>query len=141
MRDLYAPSLCANALGTWRLERSIVDRTTHSVIDCRGVATFTRDHLGIAYEETVWYTLSGKNLRATRAYHLTAVGDRIVATFTDGRPFFAVTPDPRGAGRAEHLCGDDRYRLRLSLRDAVAWSTIWDVTGTKALRITTRYRR
>jgi hypothetical protein len=128
-------------LGEWRLERSILDRGRDSALACHGVASLTRRDDSIVYEETVAYELDGKPIRATRTFNLSAFGGRIVATFSDGKPFFELQPDRWGEGAATHVCGADRYHLRLTLREPTSWATIWDVSGTKALRISTVYRR
>jgi hypothetical protein len=92
-----------------------------------------RDGDGLAYDEAVSFRTDGKLIRATLAE------GAIVATFGDGSPFFSTRLDANGAGSASHRCGDDLYELTLTLRVPNVWTTVWDVSGTKSLRITTRY--
>jgi hypothetical protein len=98
-----------------------------------------RDGDGLAYDEAVSFRTDGKLIRATRAYRYSVAEGAIVATFGDGSPFFSTRLDANGAGSASHRCGDDLYELTLTLRVPNVWTTVWDVSGTKSLRITTRY--
>jgi hypothetical protein len=100
-----------------------------------------KDGATIHYDEAVSYELSGKLIRATRAYRIAAANGAIVATFNDGAPFFTLRLDAAGVGRAHHLCGGDRYDLLVTLRDPDDWDTHWTVAGTKRMRIATHYAR
>jgi hypothetical protein len=125
--------------GTWLIERSIIDDETGKRIDCTGVARLRPSEAALAYDEDVSFELDGKRIRATRAYRFTSGDNMVVATFTDGAPFFALALDATGCGMATHRCGEDLYTLSLRLRDSSSWETRWNVTGTKRLRIITRY--
>ena len=61
--------------------------------------------------------------------------------FADGTPFFSIRLDAYGVGTASHRCGDDLYELTLTLRAPNTWATIWSVSGTKRLCITTHYEQ
>jgi hypothetical protein len=128
-------------LGTWSIARSIFDRDRLTTIACAGSATLRVNDGAIDYDEAVSYELSGKLIRATRAYRFASADGAIVATFNDGAPFFTLRLDAAGVGRAHHLCGDDRYDLTLTLRDTDDWYTLWTVAGTKRIRIATHYAR
>ncbi|MEM7527566.1 MAG: DUF6314 family protein [Pseudomonadota bacterium] len=58
--------------------------------------------------------------------------------YTDGRPFHAFpTKDPV----AEHLCGEDLYRVRYDFGPS-AWMSVWEVQGPdKDYQMMTEYRR
>ena len=99
------------------------------------------DRDGLAYDEAVSFYAGGKLIRATRAYRYSLAAGTIVATFDDGSPFFAIRLDESGAGSASHRCGEDLYELTLTLRAPNIWATVWDVSGTKRLRITTHYEQ
>jgi hypothetical protein len=128
-------------IGSWSIARSIADDETETIIDCTGRATLYAHDGALAYDEAVAYELAGKPIRATRAYRFASAGGAIVATFSDGRPFFALALDADGVGRAHHRCGADRYDLTVTLREPDRWQTRWDVSGTTRLRIVSRYSR
>ena len=123
------------------LVRSIVDLDNQTRIVADGSAALRPDGDALAYDEAVVFHAGGKLIRATRAYRYSRAQGSIVATFADGSPFFSTRLDANGAGSASHRCGDDLYELTLTLRAPNIWTTIWDVSGTKWLRITTQYRR
>lgn len=110
-------------------------------IDCAGSATLRSNDGAIVYDEAVTYELAGKRIRATRTYRFASADGTIVATFSDGSPFFTVRLDAAGLGHAHHLCGDDRYDLTLTLREPNDWHTRWNVSGTKRLHIISDYSR
>jgi hypothetical protein len=128
-------------LGGWSIARSIVDFDRTDAIDCTGEATLQALDRSIVYAERVRFELANKLIHATRSYHFTTSDGAIVATFSDGAPFFTLRLDAGGIGRAFHQCGGDRYALTLELREPDRWQTCWDVSGTKRLRITSAYRR
>jgi hypothetical protein len=128
-------------LGSWTVARSIVDDDGATPLACTGTATLHASDGMIVYDEAVSYELAGKLIRATRSYRFASANDTIVATFSDGSPFFTLRLDADGNGRAHHRCGDDRYDLTLTLREPDAWQMRWDVSGTKRLHIISRYAR
>ncbi len=110
-------------------------------IAAHGSATLRRDGDELGYNEAVSFHAGGKVIRATRAYRYSLFQGAIVATFGNGSPFFSTRLDSEGIGTASHRCGDDLYELTLTLRAPDTWSTVWDVSGTKSLQITTHYGR
>lgn len=135
------PAMLERYLGEWRLSRTIVDARAGSSIECSGRARLEALDTGIRYDESVSYMLGGRVMRATRAYIYRLADAAITATFADGRPFFRATVDSAGTATAVHRCGDDLYVGLLTLREAATWHTRWDISGTKAVRILTRYTR
>lgn len=95
----------------------------------------------LAYDEVVSFYTGGKLIRGTRAYRYSFAQGAIVATFDDGRPFFALRLNARGEGYASHRCGEDLYELALILRARNTWAMTWNVSGAKHQRITTHYHR
>jgi hypothetical protein len=127
--------------GDWTLTRTIADLDADALLACTGSATL-RDTAGeLRYDERVAYRLGEKTIRATRSYRFRSNGPAIVAAFADGAPFFELELSAAGTGWATHACGADAYALTLTLAEPNAWETCWDVTGTKRLRIATRYVR
>lgn len=126
--------------GRWSLARSIADLDAASAIACTGTATLLPSGGALAYAEAVSYRLGARVMRATRDYRFACEADgTVVATFSDGAPFFRLRLDANGHGSAVHDCGDDRYALELDASQADRWATSWVVTGTKRLHITTHY--
>lgn len=128
-------------IGSWAVERSILDFACSTRIVCRGDAHLQRAGAGLAYDEAVSFRASGKLIHATRAYRYEWERGAIVATFENGAPFFSLELGADGIGRAVHLCGDDLYSLKLTLRAPQTWETRWQVSGTKRLQIATVYER
>jgi hypothetical protein len=108
-------------------------------IVCAGSARLRREREALAYDEAVSFWIEGKRIAATRAYRFSSAGSAIVAMFSDGAPFFTLRLDADGLGSASHRCGDDFYDLTLTLRAPNVWQTVWRVSGSKRLRITTDY--
>ena len=127
-------------VGEWIVTRSITDLQRSTTIACSGSATLRRDGAELAYDEVVSFYADGKLIRGTRAYRYSVVRGEIVAMFDDGSPFFSLRLNAHGEGSASHRCGEDLYELALCLRPD-AWTTVWEVSGTKRLRITTDYKK
>jgi hypothetical protein len=130
--------MIARYAGRWHLVRSITDES--AVTPCRGEATLRPQDDWLRYDEAVTYRLGDRTVRATRAYYYRREGEMLVATFDDRRPFFRVRIVGDGTAVATHPCGDDLYRGTFTFTPD-GWRTQWDVSGTKALRITTEYLR
>jgi hypothetical protein len=126
-------------IGHWAIVRSIFDLDCGSEISCIGFADLRPDDTALVYDETVSFRLAGKLIRASRAYRFGEHDGAIVAMFSDGSPFFTLRLNDAGVGSATHQCGDDLYALTLTVREPESWQTQWDVSGTKSLRIVTRY--
>lgn len=126
--------------GHWRLERRIDDRRGGGVAHLDGRAEFAPQSSGLVYRETGRLTLPDGQSFEARQSHLWRFPsrDRVEVYFADGRFFHDFAP---GAPEAEHLCGDDLYRVRYAF-DAAGWSTLWQVTGPrKDQSLLTRYSR
>jgi hypothetical protein len=127
-------------LGDWIVARSILDESSGDIILCAGQATLGRNDDRLRYDEAVSFRVGDRLVQATRTYFYRPAEGVIAATFADGRAFFVASLQPDGSATAIHLCGPDVYAGTLILREQ-NWETRWDVTGTKALRITTLYTR
>ncbi len=133
-------SITKRYLGEWAVARTIVDAAACDIVACSGSATLRWRDGCVRYDEAVWFDLNGRRIEATRSYLYREIGRWVVATFADGKPFFSTAFGPDGCATATHPCGADLYTGAFRLR-ASDWETQWDVTGAKALRITTRYTR
>jgi hypothetical protein len=137
--------MTAAYLGDWQLMRSIRDADDGTTLDCAGTARLSpldACPTAFVYDESVRFTLAGKVIRGTRRYTISAPSARrIVACFHDGSPFFSLHVGADGVGSGVHVCGPDTYTLRLNVREPATWETEWIVTGSKRLRIITRYQR
>jgi hypothetical protein len=126
--------------GDWAVARDILDRTGGPTGRFTGVARFTAMPWGLAYAEEGELRLGGgAGLRATRAYRWIFGAEGVEVFFDDGRYFHAFRWD---AAEAEHLCGDDLYRVKYGFQDWPAWTAEWNVRGPrKDYRMRSTYRR
>ncbi len=116
-------------LGTWRLRRRIADRRTGETGRLAGEVRFRSGAGGLVQEEAGTLVLPGRPpMTATRTYLWRASPGRLVLSFDDGRPFHAFdAAAPRPV--AEHLCGQDLYRVRYAFDRWPNWRSAWRVTG------------
>jgi hypothetical protein len=119
-------------LGTWRLDRDIVDTAGRRLTGhFTGTARFTADHYAaglLRYLEQGTFQLGSHRGPAFRRllYHVDGVRARVA--FDDGRDFHDL--DLReGVCEVEHPCGDDRYHGRFEVDDASRWRQRWTATG------------
>jgi hypothetical protein len=134
--------LASYLAGAWTVARTATDRRAGTVHRMTGTARYTPGDDGIAYVETIQWTVNGQTFDAHRAYTLVPTGPwRAEVYFTDGRFFHAL--DLR-TGRAEvaHACPPDHYAGWYALHDRDTHRTGWTITGPrKDIAITTRYTR
>ncbi|MEM6905760.1 MAG: DUF6314 family protein, partial [Pseudomonadota bacterium] len=104
-----------------------------------GECDFAADGAGLTCREAGVLRFKGQDYHADRAslWRFPAPG-RVEVQYEDGRPFHDFISDEPVA---EHLCGDDRYRVSYDF-GTDAWVSVWDVQGpAKDYRMTTTYRR
>lgn len=151
------PDTLAYLLGTWAVERELVDRVVRVAGTFRGTATFLPVTVGSApvgapgggapvavlehveRGELVWGGVAGA---AERTLRVLAAGEGTArVTFADGRDFHDL--DLRsGSWTAVHPCVADDYTGTFTVTSPDEWRTRWDVSGpAKDQTLTTVYRR
>lgn len=125
--------------GRWQMVR-IIENVTEGIIgEFWGECDFAPDGKGLACSEAGVLRFRGADYHSGRVslWRFPSNG-RIDVLYDDGRPFHRFQLD---APRAEHLCGDDVYRVSYDF-GIETWLSVWDVTGpSKDYSMTTRYRR
>jgi hypothetical protein len=125
--------------GEWQVARVIADRAGGPDARFDGVARFARAAWGLAYAEEGDLRIGGAVLRATRDYRWVFGSDGVEVFFGDGRFFHAFRFD---AAEAEHLCGEDLYRVKYGFERWPLWVAEWDVRGPrKEYRMRSEFRR
>ncbi|MDJ0353286.1 DUF6314 family protein [Pseudarthrobacter sp. PH31-O2] len=137
LRQAPCFDLRAYLLGSWTVERSLLDRSNGTRGTFTGVVSFkgSGDGGGLRFREegtAVWASaghgpFSGK---ASREYLLRRTGtpDTMDMFFPDGRPFHRMGFGPQ-TSRDQHWCDPDRYRVSYSKGGPDDFSYQWDVTG------------
>ena len=132
-------------LGTWSVERTLLDRATGSRGTFTGVVRFTplaggttnrlNDDGGLHFHEEgtiVWTSYTGKPFTgpASRDYLLRPTGtvDTLDMFFPDGRPFHRMGFGQQSSDD-EHWCDPDTYRVTYTLVGPAEFRYRWDVTG------------
>ena len=140
---MTAPDLLDFLLGSWALDRRLVDGRLGAEGRFEGVARFTPEGPGAAaYREEGTVRFLDHVGAAHRDLRCTAVAEGSVAfSFPDGRAFHLLELRPEGY-EAEHRCGEDRYLGRFLLLDEGEWRATWRVEGPrKSLLLEGAYRR
>jgi hypothetical protein len=123
-------------LGTWALERSIVDLRSGIRGIFEGSATLVEAPNGrcnlssrARYDETGDLHFGAHTGPASRSLEYTPLNRKAVQLyFTDGRPFTDL--DLRsGAWRSTHQCGQDRYEVSTFVRSHSEVLEHWRVQG------------
>lgn len=117
--------------GTWRLERTLVDRATGERGRVRGSVEYVLDAGGaLVQHESGELAWGGHRGPAYRVLRLEPTADPGVwrVLFDDGRPFHPLDLR-RGAATVEHACGPDLYVGEFRIRSADVWTYCWSVTG------------
>ncbi|WP_426998350.1 DUF6314 family protein [Pseudarthrobacter sp. N5] len=147
--DLRAYLLGADVSGRWSVERKLLDRATGARGTFTGVVLFSETDDGglrLREEGTVrWPASAGEMFTgpAARRYLLkpTESPSTMDMLFPDGRPFHRMG-FTESAGRGEHWCEPDSYRVKYQLRGPVEFSYSWDVQGPrKNLLLESQLRR
>ncbi len=125
--------------GRWQMVRIIENRTEGMIGEFWGECSFTPDREGLVCRESGVLRFRGDDYAASRVslWRFPGAG-RIEVRYEDGRPFHDF--DERFP-QANHLCGDDLYRVSYAFA-ADCWTSRWDVDGPgKAYSMITHYRR
>jgi hypothetical protein len=113
--------------GEWKITRVIHDRTGGPEGRFAGVGRFTRAPWGLRYAEEGELLLGeAPAMRATREYRWVFGEAGVEVFFADGRFFHAFGLD---SAEAEHLCGEDLYRVTYDFWRWPHWEAVWDVRG------------
>ncbi|MGB0498575.1 MAG: DUF6314 family protein [Rubricella sp.] len=136
------PQELARFQGRWRIDRTITDHAGGATGAFEGTGAFRPDGAGgLAYDEDGMLCFGGVPLRATRRYLYGAEGGRIFVAYEDGRPFHDFDAGSCCAW-AEHLCGEDHYKVTYRFVEPDRWTADWVVRGPrKDYRMETRYAR
>ena len=128
---LLGPATGSGRLGTWAVERQLLDRATGTRGTFSGVVQFSPDDDGgLAFHEEGtmrWPTFTGP---ASRDYVLKPGGrpDALDVFFADGRPFHRMSFAP-AASHDNHWCDPDTYRVSYTYEGPDRFGYTWDVTG------------
>lgn len=132
--------LRAYLLGSWTVERTLLDRSTGTRGAFTGVARFTTmDDGGLRFREAgtvAWASVPGGPAGtpfsgpASREYLLRPTGspDTMDMFFPDGRPFHRMGFGPESC-HDRHWCDPDSYRVSYTATSPDGFSYQWDVTG------------
>lgn len=123
---MSAPSHLDAFLGTWRLDRTIEDRRAGQTLSFAGLAKVTKTPEGATYWEGGVLTLPNGPLHGERRYHWAPVEHGVAVFFEDGRTFHSFS---FRAAEADHLCGDDLYRVTYDFAQWPKWTATWRVEG------------
>ncbi|MCU1531986.1 MAG: hypothetical protein JWO49_1557 [Arthrobacter sp.] len=133
--------LRAYLLGSWSVERSLLDRATGTSGTFTGVVRFSPEKtdtgndgaLRFHEEGTIsWTSFDGKPFTgpASRDYLLRPAGspDILDMYFPDGRPFHRMGFTGHSS-QDEHWCDPDTYQVSYAMIGPDAFRYSWDVTG------------
>ncbi|MGP1397444.1 MAG: DUF6314 family protein [Inquilinaceae bacterium] len=134
--------LRAYLIGSWTVERRILDRRPRRRGSFTGRAVFAEDGDGLRYRETGRLRIGDHDAPAEQIHRYEFPAPSAAAVFfRDGRPFHRLDLTT-GRARAVHPCHPDLYRARFKVLRPDAWCVLWRVTGpSKRLRLATLYSR
>lgn len=126
-------------VGKWRLNRTILQSNGDEFVFA-GQANFTWHEARLLYQEAGLVTApNGSTLQAERTYFW-QLGEtnQIDVYFDDERYFHSFSGV---APFADHLCGDDYYKVNYNFDQWPLWESSWQVTGPrKDYRMISRYQ-
>ena len=124
------PNLKAFLLGSWKVDRIVIDRAHAMTGGLKGEATFRPCAGGLLYEEHGTLTLGEHCGRAEQSYlYEFPEGDgRASVRFRDGRAFYELDLS-RGQDRVCHACHPDLYDGVFIALSSTTWQSEWKVTG------------
>jgi Family of unknown function (DUF6314) len=116
--------------GRWHADRQISDRRSGTAGTFRGEAVFSRsDSGGLTYLEEGELSFGGHTGPARRSLlYVPGQGGGAEVLFADRRPFYRLDLHS-GSWAAEHLCGEDRYIVTVSVLSADAFTERWQAGG------------
>jgi hypothetical protein len=126
-------------LGSWSVDRTLLDRATGTSGTFTGVVRYSavNDGGGLSFHEEGTVRLAatavdGKPFSgpAVRDYvlHPAETSDAMDVSFPDGRPFHRMSFRPN-ASQDQHWCDPDTYRVTYVLSGPDHFSYAWDVRG------------
>lgn len=124
-------------LGSWDLSRSFADRRDGTRGWFRGQAVLAMTGPGAAagqperavYDETGELCLGSHRAPARRRLEYARRGDGTLLLYRPGGVPFIELDLSRGAWRASHLCGPDRYEITVVVRSPDIVQEYWLVVG------------
>lgn len=124
------PNLKAFLLGSWKVDRIIIDRARALTGGLQGQAIFTPSAGGLLYQEHGTLTLGEHRGRAEHSYlYDFPEGDgQASVRFRDGRAFYDLDL-ARGQQRVCHACHPDLYEGLFIALSSAAWRSEWKVIG------------
>ena len=124
------PNLKAFLLGSWKLQRVLVDRDEAMTGRFDGEASFRPCARGLLYEEHGTVTFGGHRGQAeqTYVYEFPEGDGRASVRFRDGRAFHRLDLSG-GLDHVSHACGADLYEGAFTALSESAWKSEWKVTG------------
>lgn len=134
--------LAAYFVGTWRLDREIVDDAGQALGSFAGSAEFSADGEVLDYREEGVLELGSHRAPAYRAlrYYLDGPGRALV--YFDYGEFFHDLDLRQGWWSTNHPCRDDLYRGEYRMLGTDQWWQRWVVSGpTKNHTLTTSFQR
>jgi hypothetical protein len=129
-------------VGRWSFTRIIEDRRDGHQLKATGFAEISAvDDLSLTWLESGELFWEGAQIAVGRRLKILSSAERPTewwVVFPDGRRFH-----PFALGKELiHACGDDLYRGRITLRQAMAWEMLWEAVGPfKDYSSTTTYVR
>lgn len=137
VEPITGPTIPPTALvGTWQLERVVVDRLAGERRDVRGTATLALEApRRVRWTEEGTMTWPGHEVPVARTLLVDRVDDAWIVRFADGRLFhrWAV------GAPLEHPCSPDHYRGGIAVEgDPVTrWTVEWQASGPEKDYVTT----
>ncbi|WP_160667605.1 DUF6314 family protein [Pseudarthrobacter sp. ATCC 49987] len=151
--DAPAFDLRAYLLGSWTVDRTLLDRSTGNRGTFTGVVRFTAmdDDGGLRFREdgtVAWASVPGGPAGtpftgpASREYLLRPTGapDTMDMLFPDGRPFHRMGFGPQNS-HDQHWCHPDSYRVSYTMTGPDDFRYEWDVTGPAKDQLLTSFLR
>ena len=126
-REFFETICLADFAGKWRITREIKDHSGGTTT-FDGEANLSGCDDQMRYSESGQVTLSNnRTIQAERTYLWRKGSDgQIDVYFDDGRFFHRFSA---GKPYAEHLCGDDLYKVSYDFTQWPVWRSTWRVIG------------
>ncbi len=118
-------------MGTWKINREIVDHKAKSVGVFKGKVHLAQheDQQAIWHERGV-LSISGAALQSERKFIWMQIDNDIQVSFEDGRYFHTLlSPQVGRVLKAEHQCPPDHYQVEYDLSHWPHWRSVWQSKG------------
>ena len=124
-----APRPLEYFLGTWHVERTIVDALSDDNGFFEGSATFTEREDHVEFDEVGIMRLGAyRGPARRRLYYRQGPATSIDVSFVDGHHFVSLELSS-GTSRDVHLCERDRYDITTVVHSQDRFDESWRVTG------------